>query len=41
LELSLFGPKSIKKPAVKTAGYEARLVPKAGIEKLIMISTSY
>ena len=32
MELSLFGAKTKKKPAVKTAGYMGRLVPKAGLE---------
>jgi len=32
MESGLLGPKIIKKPAVKTAGYIERLVPKAGLE---------
>ncbi len=32
MELSLLGTKIKKKPAVKTAGYIERLVPKAGLE---------
>jgi hypothetical protein len=32
MEMGLFGPKIIKKPAVKTAGYIEKLVPKAGLE---------
>jgi len=38
--LSLFRPKSIKKPAVKTAGYEVRLVPKAGLEPARLLATT-
>jgi hypothetical protein len=33
MEMGLFGPKIIKKPAVKTAGYIEKLVPKAGIDR--------
>jgi hypothetical protein len=40
MELGLFGLKSKKKPAVKTAGYIERLVPKAGLEPARLLATT-